>query len=576
MTMCWPSKATTTPACTFPSVVNDTTGSPLVAVGVTAGSQQTYALIGDSTGSVRGWGSDTFGQLGTGASVATPNPAPLTVAGLTGIAQIASKGDFAIALRADGTVLGIGRNDKGQLGNGSTSASGTGISSPSTIATFTTPTATSAGRPATFISAGIDHAVAVDGTGAVWAWGNNNAGQLGAATPSLSNLPVQVTALPGKAVTVEAGYQDTLAVLTTNAVYGWGADTQGQLGDGTSGASNNKKTPTLSQFAPGHLAAYGYDGDGLRTSRTVSGQKNQFVYDRSAGLPLVVGYGSGTSYTYYLTGPGGIPIEQIGPSNLTAWFQTDNLGSIRQATGTGTGANVVGTATYTPYGVLKTGATCTLTAGCSFTNTFNFGYAGQWTDSETGFQYLRARYYDPATAQFLTRDPMSSITREPYGYVGNNPLNGTDPLGLFCVGSLCTDGITDALDDAWDGSYEWGVDHLDEVSTVANGISMVAYASCGITGGTGCGVGAFFNGVSAGAQGLHTAMNCARSRDATCASSAVSSAISLGGVFAPPLLAGRLVPAFRPNVATAFSNYLYDLFVWMPSLGWNTPDTYEC
>jgi hypothetical protein len=38
---------------------------------------------------------------------------------------------------------------------------------------------------------------------------------------------------------------------------------------------------------------------------------------------------------------------------------------------------------------------------------------------------------------------MSAVTREPYGYVGNNPLNATDPLGLFCVGSLCTPSAQD-------------------------------------------------------------------------------------------------------------------------------------
>jgi len=40
------------------------------------------------------------------------------------------------------------------------------------------------------------------------------------------------------------------------------------------------------------------------------------------------------------------------------------------------------------------------------------------------------RYYDPATAQFLTRDPLVALTGSAYGYVGDNPLNGTDPTGL--------------------------------------------------------------------------------------------------------------------------------------------------
>ena len=56
----------------------------------------------------------------------------------------------------------------------------------------------------------------------------------------------------------------------------------------------------------------------------------------------------------------------------------------------------------------------------------------QYTDPETGLIYLRARYYDPTTAQFLTRDPLDALTRSAYGYVGDNPMNGADPTGLGC------------------------------------------------------------------------------------------------------------------------------------------------
>ena len=52
-------------------------------------------------------------------------------------------------------------------------------------------------------------------------------------------------------------------------------------------------------------------------------------------------------------------------------------------------------------------------------------------DPETGLIYLRARHYDPNTAQFLTRDPAVAITRSAYGYVADNPLHGSDPSGLL-------------------------------------------------------------------------------------------------------------------------------------------------
>jgi RHS repeat-associated protein len=91
---------------------------------------------------------------------------------------------------------------------------------------------------------------------------------------------------------------------------------------------------------------------------------------------------------------------------------------------TGTGAaDATSTATYTfdAYG---------RPASSTGSVTQPFGYAGEYTDPETGLQYLRARYYDPATAQFLTWDPANALTRSAYGYAANNPVNFTDPTGL--------------------------------------------------------------------------------------------------------------------------------------------------
>ena len=54
-------------------------------------------------------------------------------------------------------------------------------------------------------------------------------------------------------------------------------------------------------------------------------------------------------------------------------------------------------------------------------------------DSESGLYYLRARYYDPTTAQLISRDPAVAMTMSPYGYTGGNPVNRTDPSGLYAV-----------------------------------------------------------------------------------------------------------------------------------------------
>lgn len=99
----------------------------------------------------------------------------------------------------------------------------------------------------------------------------------------------------------------------------------------------------------------------------------------------------------------------------------DRLGTVRLATDTN--GDPVGTATYDEYGQP------TATTG----DTSTYGYAGQYTDPETGYQYLRARYYDPTTAEFLTRDPLETLTREPYQYAANTPTNATDPTGEAAV-----------------------------------------------------------------------------------------------------------------------------------------------
>src|SRR5271154_238667 len=71
------------------------------------------------------------------------------------------------------------------------------------------------------------------------------------------------------------------------------------------------------------------------------------------------------------------------------------------------------------------------TPTCEGSATTPLGYDAQYTSSDTGLIYLRARVYDPSTAQFLTHDPLEAITGEPYSYAGDNPVNYSDPTGLI-------------------------------------------------------------------------------------------------------------------------------------------------
>lgn len=84
--------------------------------------------------------------------------------------------------------------------------------------------------------------------------------------------------------------------------------------------------------------------------------------------------------------------------------------------------------TYDAYG------NTTVNTGSPLNNPYQ--YNAEYTDSSTGNQYLRARYYDPASGRFLTKDTYlgtvdSPLSRNLYTYVRNNPLNLIDPSGYF-------------------------------------------------------------------------------------------------------------------------------------------------
>jgi RHS repeat-associated protein len=137
-------------------------------------------------------------------------------------------------------------------------------------------------------------------------------------------------------------------------------------------------------------------------------------------------------------GPARVTIEQINNSTgAVTYLHHDQTGSTRLLTGsTGT---VTGKCSYAAYG----------TPTCERTATTPLGYDGQYASSDTGLIYLRAREYDPATAQF-SRDPLEAISGEPYAYAGDDPLNVGDPTGLlFGIGLR-------SLEEVGGGIAGWG------------------------------------------------------------------------------------------------------------------------
>jgi len=183
------------------------------ATSVAAGASHSLAVSND--GSLRAWGDDGAGALGTGRSLGSLLPIP--VPGISGAIAIAAGDAHTVALRSDGTVWTWGRNAEGQLGDGTTN----GRSTPAQVPGLTGVVA---------IAAGLIHTVALKSDGTVWTWGPNYVGQLGR-DGNGSLVPLQV---PGVAnvVAIAAGWETTFALLRDGTVWAWGRDDDGQLGTG--------------------------------------------------------------------------------------------------------------------------------------------------------------------------------------------------------------------------------------------------------------------------------------------------------------------------------------------------------
>lgn len=149
-------------------------------------------------------------------------PIAAAQADLPPFADLAAGGDHALALDADGRVWAWGRNDAGQLGDGTVEERAT----PVRVA-FPDGVAVRA------VFAGTDHSLALDADGALWAWGDNRYGALGDGSAEDRRTPVRVRAPEGVAfVAAVGGSWVTIALDADGRVWAWGDNVFGQLGDG--------------------------------------------------------------------------------------------------------------------------------------------------------------------------------------------------------------------------------------------------------------------------------------------------------------------------------------------------------
>jgi alpha-tubulin suppressor-like RCC1 family protein len=207
----------------------------------------------DSSGQAWGWGSDVNGSLCLRDEGNLPTPVKLPITDAT---AVQGGEGHTIWLLSDRTVLGCGANDDGQLGDGRTK----NASHPVPVTGL---------ENIVEISAGELDSCARNMAGEVFTWGGNENGQLGDGGTESSDVPVHVP-LPGPASDISCGGNlaangHSLAIVD-GEVYGWGADANGQVGDGQSA---DKLSPVATGLHYSRVVASGKSSLGLDSSGNV-------------------------------------------------------------------------------------------------------------------------------------------------------------------------------------------------------------------------------------------------------------------------------------------------------------------
>jgi RHS repeat-associated protein len=195
---------------------------------------------------------------------------------------------------------------------------------------------------------------------------------------------------------------------------------------------------TFAYDSVNHLVSMGstvaliYDGDGNRVSKTVSGVTTRYLVDdlNPTGYAQVVEElsGSGSVQRQYTYGLQRISQNQVVSNTWTpSFYGYDGFGTVRQLTNSA--GTITDTYDYDAFGnkINSTGTTPN-----------NYLYRGEQFDPDLGLYYLRARYYNPTTGRFMSRDPDDHSPTNPndlhkYLYAAGDPVNAMDPSGKAAI-----------------------------------------------------------------------------------------------------------------------------------------------
>jgi alpha-tubulin suppressor-like RCC1 family protein len=235
------------------------------------------------------WGRNNFGQLGDGTTI--DRSSPVQVGALTNWSQVSAGGSHSACITTAGTLFIWGRNNFGQLGQNN-------------IINLSSPVQVGARTDWAQVSAGGNHTVCVTTVGTLFTWGEGGQGQLGISTTADRSSPVQIGALTNWAQVSAGGTPSaahTVCVTTAGTLFAWGNNDNGQLGDGT---INNKSSP----IQVGALTNWAQGAAGSTQTACLTTAGTLFIWGRNADGQL------GQNNTINLSSP-----VQVGAR--TDWYQ---------------------------------------------------------------------------------------------------------------------------------------------------------------------------------------------------------------------------------------------------------------
>ncbi len=194
---------------------------------ITAGYNHTIGIKSDGT--LWAWGRNDYGQLGDGTN--TNKNVPTQIGTDTDWYFAAGGDNHTMAIKTNGTLWAWGRNNFGQLGDG-------------TIINKNTPILVNNDTDWKTISLDAEFTIVLKNDGTLWGWGKNNLKQLGNPNTSPIYLPTQI-GTDNDWKTIDTGFQRTVAVKNDSTFWGWGSGANGVFGNGSSTLTINVPTQTL-------------------------------------------------------------------------------------------------------------------------------------------------------------------------------------------------------------------------------------------------------------------------------------------------------------------------------------------